>query len=530
MFGYKKNMLSILLWTAICLFVSCNKVLEVKQTDYILDAEIYYSNKKQITAALNGVYSVLAESSLYGDHMQGRLGLEADEGFYRNAFDDNSVTYYEASPSDTKILNYWTWLYRGINRANTLMENLDRPKDMTEDEKEQVRGQALFLRGYFYFLLVSKFGGVAITLTATKSSSIYSYQLPNASVREVYEQILEDMTNAVDMVPDIQQVESSGRVSKSAIWAMLTRVNMYMAGYPLRDRSRYQEAIAAVDKLRELNYHTLKSSYDSVFIHLARDEYYPKETIWEVEFYGTGTGLYTTTAGNVGLNNGIENLNDPDKGYANGNLHPTAWLNSLYQTGDVRKDWNIPDFRYVGKPATKQTVGGSVYYRSCGKFRREYELASPKNTANTPQNAPIIRFSDVLLLYAEALNEKYEGPTEDAYWAINQVRRRAFGQPLTAATTPVDLSGYGYPDFRDEIKEERARELCFEGLRKDDLVRWNDFYRNMKNILLEVPTGTTLVLRDAKEIYTNASERDIIWPIPASELGVNKKLRQNSGW
>src|SRR5690606_41373477 len=73
-------------------------------------------------------------------------------------------------------------------------------------------------------------------------------------------------------------------------------------------------------------------------------------------------------------------------------------------------------------------------------------------------------------------------------------------------------------------------ELCFEGLRKDDLVRWGDFYRNMKNILLEVPTGTTLVLRDAKEIYTNASERDIIWPIPASELGVNKKLRQNSGW
>src|SRR5690606_12683460 len=206
----------------------------------------YYSNKAQITAAMNGVYAVLADGSLYGNYLQGRMGLDADEGFTRDSFDDNSVTYYEASPSDEKILNYWTWLYRGINRANVLLENIDRPKDMTEAEKNYVRGQALFLRGYFYFMLVTKFGGVPIHLKATKSASLSEYQIPRSSISDVYNQILNDMHTAVDLVPEITQVESTGRVSKSAIWSILVRVNMYMAGLPQENKEiRYEQAITA---------------------------------------------------------------------------------------------------------------------------------------------------------------------------------------------------------------------------------------------------------------------------------------------
>src|SRR5690606_40823643 len=84
----------------------------------------------------------------------------------------------------------------------------------------------------------------------------------------------------------------------------------------------------------------------------------------------------------------------------------------------------IRDFHVTGVQTCALPICGSVYYRSSGKFRREYETALPKNSANTPQNAPIIRFSDVLLLYAEALNEEYKDPVDSAYWALNQVRRK----------------------------------------------------------------------------------------------------------
>src|SRR5690606_37658412 len=184
------------LFRSIYIFSSCNDLLDVKQGDYVLDSDIYYSNKTQINAALNGVYAVLADGSLYGNYLQGRMGLEADEGFYRDSFDDNTVTYYEASSSDPKILNYWTWLYRGINRANALLENLDKPKDLTREERQDIRRQALFLRGYFYFLLVNKFGGVPLVLESTTSENVTDYQVPRSPIKVVYGQILEDMHQA----------------------------------------------------------------------------------------------------------------------------------------------------------------------------------------------------------------------------------------------------------------------------------------------------------------------------------------------
>src|SRR5690606_41461394 len=93
----KSRLLSILWIMVIYIFSSCNDLLDVKQGDYVLDSDIYYSNKTQINAALNGVYAVLADGSLYGNYLQGRMGLEADEGFYRDSFDDNTVKIGRAS-------------------------------------------------------------------------------------------------------------------------------------------------------------------------------------------------------------------------------------------------------------------------------------------------------------------------------------------------------------------------------------------------------------------------------------------------
>src|SRR5690606_6486383 len=127
------------------------------------------------------------------------------------------------------------------------------------EERQDIRGQALFLRGYFYFLLVNKFGGVPLVLESTTSENVTDYQVPRSPIKVVYGQILEDMHQAVDLVPDIRQVESPGRVSKSAVWGILARVNMYMAGQPLNDKSRYEEVIKAARQLIDMDYHKLNS-------------------------------------------------------------------------------------------------------------------------------------------------------------------------------------------------------------------------------------------------------------------------------
>jgi hypothetical protein len=133
-------------------------------------------------------------------------------------------------------------------------------------------------------------------------------------------------------------------------------------------------------------------------------------------------------------------------------------------------------------------------------------------------------------MYAEAINESAHGPSTEANEAINQVRRRGAGLPVKTPSVQVDINGLLYDDFKAEIKEERARELCFEALRKNDLVRWGDFYNNMKFILGQVPAGTSSYLVSARSYYGNAMPRDVVWPIPTYEMGVNRKLTQNVGW
>src|SRR5690606_26001022 len=108
----------------------------------------------------------------------------------------------------------------------------------------------------------------------------------------------------------------------------------------------------------------------------AQDLYDVKESIWEVEFWGNGTGIYTNTGGKVGLNIGIYNTQDADKGVSQGLVHPTRWLNDSYASTDLRKDWNLPNFKYQGNPA-EVVNEPAIWYRYVGKFRRESETLMP---------------------------------------------------------------------------------------------------------------------------------------------------------
>ncbi|MFD1628465.1 RagB/SusD family nutrient uptake outer membrane protein [Pseudopedobacter beijingensis] len=596
-------------------FFSCEKALELKPYDFPLP-EDYYSTKDEMNYSLTGVYSVLKDHALYANNMLGRMGLDADQAYNRNSNDANSIGDYSVSTADIKVQSFWRVLYAGINRANMILKNIDKPKDMKASEREVLEGETLFLRSYFYFLLVTNFGDVPLILDPINTASAQAHQAARTPKAKVYAQIINDLEKAADQVLPIETVGFGGRVSKSAVWGILARVNLHMAGYPLKDETRYTEARKWAKMVMDQSVHKLNPSFQNVFEKLARDQYDIGENILEVEFYGNGTGIYATLGGYVGVNNGIYNQQDLDIGYGYSYINTTTYTYDTYEAADMRRDWTIAPFYYaftnkVGREVMR--ASNEIMVRNCGKFRRTSEILKPKHKSLTPQNFPLLRFSDVLLMFAEAENAIHNGPTQDAIDAVNLVRRRGFGKLLpyemvksitvtnagsgyttaptvnitggggsgatasatisggkitaititnaggnytsaptisfiggggsgAVATSTITSIGATTPDlttantasydlFLKTIQNERTRELAFECLRKGDLVRWGIFLTNMKDRLNDVNNHINFYdLRFARATFTNVSSRDVVWPIPSYELGVNYELVQNVGW
>ncbi len=609
------------------LITSCEKFLDTTPEDF-LTPKNYYETEAQLQFALNGVYATLKSSSLYGNYMLGRMGLEADEGFNSWTNELATVGGYRVSTNDIKVEAFWKELYIGINKANLLLDNINKPV-MDETKRNIIEGEALFLRGYFYFMLVRNFGDVPFFITPPVSASIESTHLPRTPAKQIYEQILEDMEKASEKVQDIQTIGYGGKVSKSAVWGVMARVCLHMAGNPIKETSKYAEAKKWAKMVIDLGIHHLNDSYQDVFMNYMQDKYDYKESIWEVEFWGNNSVGAYRNGGMVGRNNGIlyTSTADPSIGYSPGYTHPSIYLYELYNSPDklhsydLRRDWSIAPFKYDSgvNPAKKTAYTTTEISQRCaGKFRREYETFAPKVDGYTSINFPLLRYSDVLLMYAEAdvMSSPEDTPSEFAKKYLNEVRRRGYGKNLNGAgnlsesikTIRITDGGTGYTSvpaititggggtdaeaiaiisggavtginivnpgkrfssapvititggggtganavavlttvtdadapendvvsdiaFMDLLQKERARELAFELLRKGDLVRWGIFPVRMdhcRTLTLTAPSFTDR--NNALTYYTNASARDVVWPIPSVEMGVNPKLEQNNGW
>src|SRR5690606_24907124 len=212
------------------------------------------------------------------------------------------------------------------------------------------------------------------------------------------------------------------------------------------------------------------------------------------------------------------------------NVGATKKLFQLYtDPNDVRRDWNVAPFKYENNNTLIPVPHGpnDVFVRDAAKWRRDYETVLPRNVDFSPTNFPLLRYADVLLMYAEAENE-LNGPSDDAHEKLNMVRRRANAYEYVGANKITDKD-----DFRDTIIDERSRELCFEGLRKFDLIRWGKelFLGEMRlqQIDFENNAPTSPNMKEAHNAYGRVSERHLLFPIPASELSINKAMTQNKG-
>ena len=172
-------------------FLASCSLLDTEPQDFVTP-ENYYNNEDEMNAALNGVYATLANTTLFGGNLLGRMGLSADIGYESYSSDYGTVGDYDVAPTDAKILTYWRDLYDGIGRANMLMKYIDKPQ-LEQATRDNIYGQALFLRAYYHFLLVVRFHNIPLRLTVPENGNKDQVQIPQSNMRDVYLRIIEDM-------------------------------------------------------------------------------------------------------------------------------------------------------------------------------------------------------------------------------------------------------------------------------------------------------------------------------------------------
>lgn len=523
--------ITVLLVVMMCMSVtSCKKFLETKPEDFS-SPEQYYDTEQQLNEALAGVYSALTTDATYGLYLSLFLAHGSDEAFYKvNSITANAMVY-DHNTADVYVDATWRDLYKGINRANYLLANINKPA-MDQKKRNVIEGEALFLRAFMYFHLVSNWGDVPLLLTPTTDSRDVDH--PKVPLKEVYAQILTDMIRAKDLVNGYAVNGGPTHVSKTAIQGMLARVCLKMAGEPLKDISRFVDARNWADSVISSGVHQLNPDYKQIFINETADLYDNqfREVLWEIEFYGNNSG--SLKLGGRFVNYATTLNTDAVAGYAYERVGVTGSLYKLYAAQDQRRDWCIAPYSFKGNKGTEEVLktATDIYSRSCGKWRRKYETVLPRNTDYGPTNFPVIRYSDVLLMYAEADNELGGSPSGLAYQAINAVRRRGYGKLLPGATNPAaaDLSGLNKEDFRKELQKERSRELAFEALRKFDLIRWGTFIEAMKATGSDITLNAPANLKYGARGYNNVAEKHLLLPIPSQEMSLNKAMEQNLLW
>lgn len=562
--------------------LSCSKFLDIDGGEMKPIEAAYYRSEADFRDALLGTYAVMTVGQLYGNRFNGRIGLEVDEGacaYDTEANGSNIGLYSNIAAGNSVIHDIYGAHYKGLAYASKIINRIDDSEMSSGVERDHIKGQAKFLRAFYYLSLVNLFGDIPMVVESDGLTSDV-YTVPRVSQEEVLEYIVNELKEAGDLLKPMAEVRMGIQANQSAAWSLLARVYLKLASVKNHDPAVYADAAFYAKKVIDLGYHELNPDYKNVFEKLARDEFDPKEMIFEVNFMGNYVGAIEEKSGTMqGRLNGIMNrtpkgtLSDGFAGYSLGAIVGTKYLFTLYSLDpsnsykdvkDARFLYNLSDYYYFSNSAgsasagRKQTLTNTeanrpqgAFGRFAGKFRRENELTTtPYDDNSTPQNVPVIRYSDVLLMYAEALIRSNPGDAAkyaEAIEYVNIVRRRSIADLSKAnlSTTMPSQTGNALAWYGDEnviiqhVIEERARELCFEGLRKFDLNRWGIFYKRAEQMKTERGTGNTNIkttgipaasLTASTRYYENIQPHHELWPIPQMERASNSNLSQNPGY
>lgn len=461
---------------------SCKKYLEVEPvssfgTDYI------FSNVVNAEKAVLGIYYRLTGDNGYGIRLSMYYPYDDDlmMGQGGNPYPDNErrdIAHYNVKPSNTQLAAPFNQLYDGIERANIAIANIPQMalyETGSASEKRGLRrlhGEALTLRAQFYHELIRNWGDVPAQF---EPSSVEPDLFKAKTDRDsIYERLLDDLALATTLVPWRTEVARDERITQGAVRALRARIALYRGGWSLRRSGQmergsnhqqyYQIARDETQAIMQSNQHSLNPSFEAVFKnYIAGKQIEPNgEVIWEVAMGGGNSGLGDSK---LGYYNGPRVNNNGNSALT---ILPTYFY--MFDSTDTRRDVTIaPYFILASGNTITARIGRNLAVINDGKFRRDW---IPGGIQTGPQyfgvNWPLFRYSDVLLMFAEAENEINNGPTAAAKSALEQVRTRAFGNANLIGTTPSDYAG-----FFNAIVKERALELGGEGIRKYDLIRWN---------------------------------------------------------
>lgn len=441
------------------IMTGCNDFLDLKPIDFPT-GETFYNDVKGLEGAVIGVYDELQSSSQYGGNFMTLMEIRGD-----NVMDDNSgagggvryqIEVFTETPANTNLSDAWSSLYKTIYRCNLVLHNVESVK-MTEDKYNEIVGQVSFVRALSYFNLVRLWGKVPLVTEPQTVEDARNNKREEVSV--IYNQIIEDL-NVAKSLPSEWPDEEKGRVTSYAACALLAKVYLYMENYD----KVYEELTPIVSVIKEGKELSLVPTPETFPNNLKTS----KDIIFAVQ-------------------------------YLKGGIGESVHQNNRYRNNDNGNVISLPQSEFESDNDNRKFLLAPT-----GSGERPGKFDTPATNNETSSDFPVLRCADVMLMYAEALNELSQSPTQGALDALNAVRNNA-GLP------DKELSDFvSKESLRKAIHKERRLELALECDRWFDIVRTNIF----------------------NEVFVGVDSYRVLYPIPQTEIeNVNDKSDwQNEGY
>ena len=480
---------------------SCKEDYLVTTDPTRIGTDLFYKNETQFQQALSGVYGqlqVITNSAyIFQEFPSDNTTLDFNPLDRGGAAGWEAFEFSTVNQGNGEIATMWNLYYSALYNTNFALEKLA-GSGLDATVKNPIEGQLKFLRAYFYFHLVQYFGD-AVLVTSTLQNPNQAFDLVRSPQADIWAQIEKDLKEAVPLLPTTYPAAQLGRITKGAALGILGKVYL--------TQKKYADALTT---LKQVTGYSLNPVYADNFNPTKKNG---PESIFEVQFQGgNDLGEWSTFAYTFAprLSAGAVT------GFANttpgGRNIPTNDIIAAYEPGDLRKDASLK---------TSYTLNGTmVPIPYTIKFTHTHTI-----TGRTDDNWPVLRYADVLLMMAEAINEQ-SGPTAEALGYLNQIRTRAGLK---------ELAGLDKAAFKTALMKERRVELAFENH------RWFDLKRTMTPAELAAFMNAYGAKEKAKPtvdrggIAFNAqdyiySDYEYFFPIPAPQILINNKLTQNAGY
>ena len=480
---------TILIILGLLLFTNCDDFLDLTPISEETSADAY-TTASQIEAALTGSYESFQSSEYYVWDYLLFQDMRADNNY---AGGDNpeifAIDFLDITPTHSRLFTHWSNLYNAISKANVVLERVNQISDpqLTDERKAQIRGEALFLRSYHYFTLAKLWGSVPMITSSIKATTAESVNIPKSPIEDIYAQITDDLELAATLLPDTYGSSSitKARATAGAAHALAAKA------YAQQPNPNYDAVLAHIREVENSAAGYTLINYSELF-----DGNNPNnaESIIEVQYLGGNEGNF-----------GPQLLLPPS---VTGDtwrkfVTPSVDLISAFDAEEdtVRKNASIlfEQVQWVDE-FWGNSAGSTIPFSY--KWKNANGFASPDNTY-------LIRYGDIVLLKAEALNELNQ--LDAAVIEVNRIRNRAQLPDLT------DTQKSSKSVLKQNILKERRLELFQEGQRWDDLVRYGEIITTMNN-LVEID------LRTNTAINYNMTASKIFLPIPQQELDRNPAL------